>query len=129
MLHPITRRKMSPSCPAIPTAAAPIARFCGDTIFASTPPELFAAASSVGDRLDLCAAATCRAPNSELVEVSEPVTAVPNHPISGDRNAKNPPAPAAHVPSVIVWPEGVITYATASTEHTVTIAHLSWPRV
>ena len=52
---------------------------------------------------------TCSAPNNELVEVSEPVTAVPNQPISGDRNAKNPPAPAAHMPSVTVWPEKFIT--------------------
>src|ERR1700712_5760965 len=102
MLHPITFRNISPSWPASPTAAAPIARFCGEIIFASTPPELLAAAISVGDRLDLCAAATCSAPNSELVEVSDPVTAVPNHPIRGERNAKNAPAPAAQVPSVIV---------------------------
>ena len=76
---------------------------------ASTPPELLAAASSVGESPDCLAAATCRAPNSELVEVSEPVTAVPNQPISGDRNAKKPPAPAAHVPSVIDWPDRFIT--------------------
>src|SRR5205823_3130193 len=114
------------SRPAKPTAAAPIARFWGETIFASTPPELFAPASSVGDSEDLCAAATWSAPNNEFVEVSEPVTAVPNQPISGDRNAKNPPAPAAQVPRVIVWPERFITYATASTAQTVTIAHLIW---
>ena len=57
----------------------------------------------------MCAAATWSAPNSELVEVSEPVTAVPNQPISGDRKAKKPPAPAAQVPSVIVWPDMFIT--------------------
>ncbi len=100
---------MSPSCPARPTAAAPIARFCGETIFASTPPELLAAAINVGDRLACLAAVTWSAPNSELVEVSDPVTAVPNQPISGDRNAKKPPAPAAHIPSVTVWPEKFIT--------------------
>src|ERR1700729_2257899 len=100
---------MSPSLPASPTAAAPIARFCGEIILANTPPELFEAASSVADRFALCAAATCRAPNSEFDEVSEPVTAVPNHPIIGDRKAKNPPAPAAQVPSVIVWPDRFIT--------------------
>src|SRR5436190_16365083 len=102
MLQPITRRKMSPSRPAKPTAAAPIARFWGETIFASTPPELFAPAISTGDREALCAAVTWSAPNSELVEVSEPVTAVPNHPIIGDRNANAPPAPAAQVPNVAV---------------------------
>ena len=30
---------MSPSLPAMPTAAAPIARFCGEIILPSTPPE------------------------------------------------------------------------------------------
>ena len=73
----------------------------------------------------MCAAATWRAPNKELVDVSDPVTAVPNQPINGERNAKNPPAPAAQVPSVIVCPERFITYAIASTAHTVTIAHFS----
>ena len=95
--------------PARPTAAAPIARFWGETILASTPPELLAAAISVGFKFALCAAATWSAPNSELVEVSDPVTAVPNQPISGDRKAKKPPAPAAQVPSVIVWPDMFIT--------------------
>ena len=93
---------MSPSRPAKPTAAAPIARFWGETIFASTPPELFEPASRIGDSEALCAAVTCSAPKSELVDVSEPVTAVPNHPISGERNANAPPAPAAQVPSVAV---------------------------
>ena len=41
--------------------------------------------------------------------MSDPVTAVPNQPIIGDRKAKNPPAPAAQVPSVIVWPDMFIT--------------------
>src|SRR6476620_7459086 len=109
-LQPTTLRNRSPSRPASPTAAAPIARFCGDTIFASTPPELLAAAISVGDRLAFLAAATCSAPNSEFVDVSDPVTAVPNQPMIGDRKAKKPPAPAAHVPSVIVCPDRFITY-------------------
>src|ERR1700749_2691329 len=100
---------MSPSLPASPTAAAPIARFCGEIILASTPPELFEPASNVAERFALWAAATWSAPNSEFVEVSDPVTAVPDHPIIGDRNAKNPPAPAAQVPSVIVWPDRFIT--------------------
>ena len=49
MLHPITLRKSTPSWPPMPTAAAPIARFCGEIIFPSTPPEELAAASSVGE--------------------------------------------------------------------------------
>ena len=41
-------RKMSPSRPAIPTAAAAMARFCGLTILPSTPPEVLAEAISTG---------------------------------------------------------------------------------
>ena len=56
-----------------------------------------------------CAAVTCSAPNSALDEVSEPVTATPSQPISGDRKAKKSPAPAAQRPSVMVWPDWFIT--------------------
>src|SRR3954465_8313692 len=110
----------------MPTAAAPIARFCGETIFAQTPPELFDAASSVGLRCAFLAAVTCSTPNSEFDEVSDPVMAVPSQPISGDRKAKKPPGPAAQVPGVIVRPDRFITYAGAKTAITVTIAVLSW---
>ena len=93
----------------MPTAAAPMARFCGEIILPSTPPELFAAASRVGERPASLAAVTCSAPKSAFEEVSEPVTATPSQPISGDRNAKNAPAPAAQRPSVMVWPDWFIT--------------------
>src|ERR671938_45513 len=88
MLQKTTRRKTSPSRPPRPTAAAPIARFCGEIIFPSTPPELLAAASSVGERLAFLAAVTCSAPKSALDDVSEPVTATPSQPISEARKAK-----------------------------------------
>ena len=39
MLQPSTRRNSSPSRPPSPTAAAPMARFCGEIILPSTPPE------------------------------------------------------------------------------------------
>ena len=55
------------------------------------------------------AAATCNWPNSEFDDVSEPVTATPSQPMIGDRNAKKPPAPAAHRPSVVVWPDWFMT--------------------
>src|SRR3954453_16918615 len=106
----------------MPTAAAPMARFCGEIILPSTPPELLAAAISVGERSACLAAVTCSAPNSALDEVSEPVTATPNQPSSDERNAKAPPAPASHWPIVIVWPERFMTYAMASTQATVKIA-------
>src|SRR5947207_6849708 len=109
----------------MPAAAQPIARFCGEIIFASTPPELLDAAISVGLKCAFFAAVTWSTPNSELDEVSDPVTAVPSQPSSGDRKAKKPPAPAAQVPSVMVSPERFITYARARTAITVTIADLS----
>ena len=71
------------------------------------------------------AAVTCRAPNSELEEVSEPVTATPSQPRIGDSSANAAPAPAIQVPSVIVCPEAFITKASASTAITVTIAQRS----
>ena len=109
MLHFSTVRKSSPSCPAMPTAAAPIARFCGEIILPSTPPDELAAASSVGSSPASFAAVTCSAPKSAFDEVSEPVTATPSHPMAGARNAKIGPAPAAHSPSVSVWPYWLTT--------------------
>ena len=88
-LQPITLRKMSPSRPAMPTAAAAIARFCGLTILPSTPPEEFAAAISTGSSPALAAVCTCRAPNSAFDEVSEPVTATPIQPRIGERIAND----------------------------------------
>ena len=119
-------RNSSPSCPARPTAAAPIARFCGEIIFPSTPPEELAAASSVGSSPASLAACTWSAPNSEFDDVSDPVTATPSQPMIDDRNARTPPAPAIHCPSVSVWAEKFMTYASASTVATVSVAHLSW---
>ena len=47
-LHLSTRRKMSDSRPSSPTAVAAMVRFCGLIILPTTPPEVFAATSSVG---------------------------------------------------------------------------------
>ena len=96
-------------------AAAAIARCCGESILASTPPVLFPAASRVGESPASCAAATCSPPNSEFDAVTEPVIATPSQPINGEISAKALPAPAAHSPIVTVCPERFITYASAST--------------
>src|SRR3954466_4854369 len=114
-LQPNPLRKTSPSRPDSPTAAAAMARFCGEIILPSTPPEEFEAAISTGSRPAWWAAVTCSAPNSEFDEVSEPVTATPSQPRNGDRTAKKPPAPAIQVPSVAVWPEAFITNASPRT--------------
>ncbi len=53
-LHTMTRRKRSPpSRPWKPTAAAAMARFCGEIILPSTPPEELAAAMRVGGETGL----------------------------------------------------------------------------
>src|SRR3954453_6418163 len=66
MLHLNTERMTPPSRPAMPAAAAAIARCCGESILASTPPELFPAASSVGDNPASCPAAIWSSPNNEF---------------------------------------------------------------
>src|SRR5476651_2852432 len=91
-LHPMTLRKMSPSLPDMPTAAAAIARFWGEIILPSTPPEELAAAITAGLSPALAAALTCNAPNRAFDEVSEPVTATPSQPRIGERIAKAAPA-------------------------------------
>jgi len=60
MLHLSSERITSPSRPAMAAASAAIAKCCGESILASTPPVLFPAASSVGESPASCAAATCR---------------------------------------------------------------------
>src|SRR5665647_2695379 len=97
-LHPMTLRKTSPSLPDRPTAAAAIARFWGETILPSTPPEELAAAISAGLSPALPAAETCNAPNREFDDVSEPVTATPIQPRIGEKIAKAAPAPAIQEP-------------------------------
>src|SRR5674476_1123391 len=121
-LHPMILRKISPSLPDIPTAAAAIARFWGEIILPSTPPEELAAAISAGLMPVLVAADTCNAPKSEFDEVSEPVTATPSQPRIGEKIANAAPAPAIQAPSVAVWPEAFMTYARPRTAMTVMIA-------
>src|SRR6476660_2923852 len=94
-----TLRNTSPSRPDMPTAAAAMARFCGETILPSTPPEELAAAMSVGLSPVCLAADTCSAPKSELDEVSDPVTATPSQPSTGEMRANALPAWAIHLPS------------------------------
>ena len=122
-------RRMSPSLPVRPTAAAAIARFCGEIILPRTPPDELDAAIRVASRCALFAAVTCSAPNSELDDVSEPVTATPSQPRIGDSTANALPAPAIQLPSVAVWPLAFITNAMASTAITVMMAQRSCRRV
>src|SRR3984893_9255141 len=57
-LQTSTRRKMSPSLPCTPTAAAPMARFCGEIILPSTPPDPLPAALSNGGTPPMAPAGT-----------------------------------------------------------------------
>src|SRR5437764_841146 len=125
MLVGSTRRSSFPSSPGRFAATQAMVRFCGETILPSTPPELFAAASRSAASPVLFAAVTCRAPNSAFDDVSEPETATPNQPSTGERNASPAPAAATNVPIVDVWPDRFITYANASTPATVRIANRS----
>ena len=86
-----------------------MARFCGEIIFPSTPPDELAAAIRVGDRPASLAAVTCRAPKSAFDDVSEPVIATPSQPSAAETKAKALPAPASHSPSVAVWPDWFMT--------------------
>ena len=74
-----------------------------------TPPDEFAAASSVSLRPASFAAVTCSTPNSEFEDVSEPVTATPSQPMIGERNARMPPAPAIQLPIASVCADRFIT--------------------
>src|SRR5438045_653937 len=107
--QPSTLRKMSPSLPAMATAPAAMARFCGEIIFPSTPPDEFAAAMSSGLSPACLAAETWSAPKRLFDDVSEPVTATPSHPRIGDRMANRPPDAASQEPNVDVCPEAFMT--------------------
>ena len=75
----------------------------------STPPDEFAAASSSGGSPAAFAAVTCSEPNSALDDVSDPVTATPSQPITGERNASAPPALAIVSPIAVVCAEAFMT--------------------
>ena len=105
----MTERKMADSLPSMPTAVAAMARDCGEIILPTTPPEVFAAVMRCGSRPVPSAAVFWRLENSALAEVSEPVTAVPSQPSTGERNAKAAPRPATQVPIEMVWPDVFMT--------------------
>jgi hypothetical protein len=68
---------------------------------------------------------TCNEPNSAFEEVSDPVTATPSQPITGEKNASAPPTLAIVSPIAVVCAEAFMTYARPSTAATVRIAHRS----
>src|SRR3954463_8813893 len=88
MLHGRTLRSMTPSDPGNWAATWAMVRFGGEIISPNPPPELLAPASSSGNNPVRPAAVTWRAPNRALADVSEPDTATPNHPRTGERKAR-----------------------------------------
>jgi L-lactate permease len=82
MDHFRTRRRRSPSRPWRPVALVPTARFCGEIIFPSTPPEELAPTVRFGLTPICCAVTFCRFANRAFDDVSEPVSATPSHPIN-----------------------------------------------
>ena len=78
---------------------------CASIILPITPPELFEAAARIGF-IPICwAETTCRFPNSTFDEVSEPVSATPSQPRSGEKNGKRKPVEAKASPMVESEPE------------------------
>ena len=63
--------------------------------------------SAPGRARPALAAVTCRAPNSEFDDVSEPVTATPSQPEDRRQEREAPPAPAIQAPSVRGLARGV----------------------
>src|SRR5256714_13434481 len=102
-----------------------MARFCGEIIFASTPPEELAAPNRYGEAFRLVAACVCRPPNSWVEPASVPGMATPNQPTIGARKAKKPPDLDRNRPRGLGWPENCMTKASANTARSVTLAQLN----
>jgi len=65
----------------MPVAVLAITTLCGATIFPITPPPEFAAVIMYGEMPSCCAVNFCKLPKSTFDEVSDPVDAIPSHPI------------------------------------------------
>src|SRR5271157_4623744 len=81
-----TYRKMSPSWPYHCVAVLATTMLWASIILPITPPALLAEAIRMGEVFTCCAVIFCRLPNSTLDDVSEPVSATPNHPSSVPKN-------------------------------------------
>src|SRR5687767_13046072 len=78
-----------------------------------TPPELLAAAISVGLRPSCSDVMRCRLPNSTFDDVSDPVSATPSHPSMVPKIGYRNPVPANANPSVASTPEYRVVYPSA----------------
>ena len=81
-----TKRSIRPSWPYQCVAVLATTMLCASIILPITPPELFAAAMSVGLTPTYVAEMVWRLPKSTLDDVSEPVSATPNQPSMAPKN-------------------------------------------
>src|SRR6266568_3970893 len=75
-----TKRRMVPSWPNQLVAVEATTIDCASIILPMTPPEELAAPIRIGDRPSCSDVIFCKLPNRMLDEVSDPVSATPNHP-------------------------------------------------
>src|ERR1039457_2358311 len=100
-----TKRRISPSCPYHSVAVLATTMLWASTILPMTPPVLFADAIRIGEGPICCAEIFCKLPNSTFEEVSDPVSATPNHPSNVPKNGYKCPVLANAKPIVASTPE------------------------
>src|ERR1700722_14809965 len=98
-------RKSDDSFPTRFPAAAATAMDCGEIIFPTTPPEIFAPTVTTGSTPIAFAVTDCNFPNNALEEVSEPVIKTPSQPSNGANNGNHFPVPVNVLEMVSVMPE------------------------
>src|SRR5262245_23125893 len=79
-----------------------------------TPPELFDAAASVGEKPSCCAVTCCKLPNNTFEDVSLPVSATPSQPRIGEKNGNKKPVLANASPIVASSPAKRVVNPSAS---------------
>ena len=95
-----TKRKIVPSLPYHLVAVEATTIDCASIILPITPPDELAADISTGLIPNCSAVIFCKPPNYTLDEVSEPVSATPNHPIKVPNRGQSHPVFAMARPMV-----------------------------
>lgn len=90
-----------------------------------TPPDELAATDRTGSIPTDKAVTFCRFPNSRLADVSEPVIKTPSQPRTGEKKVNIEPVSASVMPSVVLIPEELVTYAKPTTEAIVKIGNFN----
>jgi hypothetical protein len=87
-----------------PVATLSTTMLWASIIFPITPPELLDAVVRIGESISCRAVTCCKFPKRTLDEVSLPVSAVPSHPMSGEKKGKSEPVAASVRPMVVSVP-------------------------